>query len=150
MDMFLIIPNILGRGPEGSTPPPPPPPPTHTHTHTHTPHTHIPTKLCVVNTGEYSGLVGPGESRLMRTTDQWQLTGRASPVSPSKCLEWKEPSSVFQLLSPGKVPKKPLETRLEATPGWSPSIVRNFHYIWYWSCLKTYPRWHLCVFGSDR
>ena len=28
-----------------------------------------------------------------------------------------EPSSVFQLLSPGKVPKNPLETRLEATPG---------------------------------
>ena len=32
---------------------------------------------------------------------QWPLTGRASPVSPFKCLEWKEPSSVFQLLSPG-------------------------------------------------
>ena len=45
---------------------------------------------------------------------QWPLTGRASPVSPSKCLEWKETSSVFQLLSPGKVLKKPLETRLEA------------------------------------
>ena len=27
-----------------------------------------------------------------------------------------EPSSVFQLLSPGKVPKNPIETRLEATP----------------------------------
>ena len=35
------------------------------------------------------------------------VTGCVSPVSPSKCLEWKGPSSVFQLLSPGKVPKKP-------------------------------------------
>ena len=42
-----------------------------------------------------------------------------------------EPSSVFQLLSPGKVPKNPLETRLEATPVKSQCIVRNFHYIWY-------------------
>ena len=56
------------------------------------------------------------------------MTGCASPVSPSKCLEWKEPSSVFQLLSPGKVPKKTLETRLEATPVKSQYIVRNFHY----------------------
>ena len=71
----------------------------------------------VVNTGEYSGQVGSVQSHLMKTTDQWPVTGRASPVSPSKCLEWKEPSSVFQLLSPGKVPKNPLETRLEATPG---------------------------------
>ena len=71
----------------------------------------------VVNTGEYSGQVGSEQSHLMETTDQWPLTGRASPFSPSKCLEWKDPSSVFQLLSPGKVPKKPLETRLEATPG---------------------------------
>ena len=85
----------------------------------------------VVNTGEYYGLVGPGESHLMKTTDQWPLTGRASPVSPSKCLKWKGPSSVFQLLSPGKVPKNPLETRLEATPVKSQCIVRNFHYIWY-------------------
>ena len=71
----------------------------------------------VVNTGEYSGQVGSEQSHLMETTDQWPLTGRASPVSPSKCLEWKDPSSVFQLLSPGKVPKNPLATRLEATPG---------------------------------
>ena len=82
----------------------------------------------VVNTGEYYGLVGPGESHLMKTTDQWPLTGRASPVSPPKCLKWKEPSSVFQLLSPGKVPKKPLETRLEATPVKSQCMVRNFHH----------------------
>ena len=73
--------------------------------------------IYVVNTGEYSGQVGSEQSHLMETTDQWPLTGRASPVSPSKCLEWKDPSWVFQLLSPGKVPKKPLETRLEATPG---------------------------------
>ena len=58
----------------------------------------------VVNTGEYSGQVGSEQSHLMETTDQWPLTGHASPVSPSKCLEWKDPSSVFQLLSPGKVP----------------------------------------------
>ena len=45
---------------------------------------------------------------------QWPLTGHASPVSPSKCLKWEEPSSIFWLLSPGKVPKTPLETRLEA------------------------------------
>ena len=75
------------------------------------------TYASVVNTGEYSGQVGSEQSHLMETTDQWPLTGRASPVSPSKCLEWKDPSSVFQLLSPGKVPKNPLETRLEATPG---------------------------------
>ena len=71
----------------------------------------------VVNTGEYSGQAGSVQSHLMKTTDQWPLTGRTSPVSPSKCLEWKEPSSVFQLLSPSKVPKTPLEIRSEATPG---------------------------------
>ena len=86
------------------------------------------TEHSVVNTGEYYGLVGPGESHLMKTTDQWPLTGRASPVSPCKCLKWKEPSSVFQLLSPGKVPKKTLETRLEATPVKYQCRVRKFHY----------------------
>ena len=39
-----------------------------------------------------------------------------------------EPSSVFQLLSPGKVPKNPLETRPEATPVKSQRRVRKFHY----------------------
>ena len=80
----------------------------------------------VVNTGEYSGQVGSVQSHLMKTTDQWPLTGRALSVSPSKCLEWKEPSWVFQLLSPGKVPKNPLETRLEATPVKSQRRVLNF------------------------
>ena len=48
----------------------------------------------------------------------WPVTVHRPPLKTSqrgKCSV--EPSSVFQLLSPGKVPKTPLETRLEATPG---------------------------------
>ena len=48
----------------------------------------------------------------------WPVTVHRPPLKTSqrgKCSV--EPSSVFQLLSPGKVPKNPLETRLEATPG---------------------------------